>query len=288
MHHCGLGRVLYLPPSVQTAGTKSVLYDFVENTASDESSWNKIQHLKEDFFSIEDQVAWERWLLSHHLSFLLWLLAIDELTLCELEAVDVPTRITRIERVGTYLNGYGAALTYARMITQEQYAQQIRPFMNQYYPGFSATWAEDYQILKRKIGIILRDDTLGRSVRASFRETVQEHIRTAQDLVPSGPSLLKEILAANSDSLPALGASHFAYDSLFLVRRCRVPKIALATQLSYRVAATARDVQSRPLPDHVDPKAATHLIIVLQRAAASAWAARTTSTSTSAATSVDT
>jgi hypothetical protein len=183
---------------------------------------------------------WNRWILSHHISFLLWALCV-----IEMDGIvgGAPSVQEGVERVALCTTAYGSMLRYARLIGSQNYARSIRPVMSQFYPGFSATWSSDYQLYKQRILQLLKspDPQISTVVRREFMDSLQDHLATAKQLVPNGPSLLQSIKNAHGKTETATKIENFVYDSLFLVSRTAVASGDLTAQLRARVRVLHED-----------------------------------------------
>lgn len=144
----------------------------------------------------------------------------------------------RTMRVVLFTTAYSSMLRYARLIGKENYARAIRPFMSQFYPGFSATWSADYQLYKLGILRLLKSSDLQDfgAVKQPFMNSLRDHLSTAKVLVPDGPSLLRQIEHAHGKEVSVGDQERFVYDSLFLVRRTPLSHGDLIAQLRTRIA----------------------------------------------------
>jgi hypothetical protein len=230
-----IGRVLFLPPIVISGAASELGYQWQPDSPL---AWTEGSTESARFFQVDPD--WNRWTLSHHISFLLWALGSSEMDDIVENSPDVAERL---ERVALCTNAYGSMLRYARLIGPENYARSIRPFMSQFYPGFSATWSADYQLYKQRILRLLnsRCPQAPGAVKKPFMDSLHDHLSTAKALVPEGPSLLQSIEDAHGKEAAARRLEHFVYDSLFLVSRTALSRGDLIAQLRARVRVLRDD-----------------------------------------------
>lgn len=157
-------------------------------------------------YNFETYSCWNRWLLSHHCSFLVWSLAIEAL------------REKQYGHVTEYLFVYNEVLTYTRVITPYDYDHEVRPIMAAFWPGFSAVWSYEFQLLKLMMKSLEQNADQAK-VHEAFKVCHTNHLATAKALVPKGRSLLQEIKRAGKMKSDSDEVLNFAYDSLFLIQR---------------------------------------------------------------------
>ncbi|WP_133650340.1 hypothetical protein [Paraburkholderia flava] len=235
MHETRAGRVLFLPAIVMSGTASEPGYQWQPDSPL---VWAEDRTESARFFEVD--ADWNRWTLSHHISFLLWVLSSNEI---DDIVANSPDATERLQRVALCTNAYGSMLRYARLIGPENYARSVRPIMSQFYPGFSATWSADYQIYKRRILRLLKspDPHAPGTVKKPFMDSLHDHLSTAKALVPKGPSLLRSIENAHGNEASASSLEHFVYDSLFLVNRTALSRGGLITQLRARVRTLSDD-----------------------------------------------
>jgi hypothetical protein len=183
-------------------------------------------------YSMDDSPSWNRWLLSHHCSFLVWSLCINAL------------KLEQYEQAERYLNVYNEVLTYTRIISPADYAAHVRPMMAAFWPGFSAVWSFDFQQLKTLIKALPKTTSLA-PLHQAFKSCHYNHLETAKALVPQGRSLLQEIKKAGQQQPSTSETLHFVYDSLFLIRRQSMTQSQLEWQVLAKFVALLADNQTQ-------------------------------------------
>ncbi|WP_421336869.1 hypothetical protein [Aeromonas veronii] len=186
-------------------------------------------------FDFESYPSWNRWLISHHCSFLIWSIVIHKLN--EREQVDEAVSL---------LKAYSEILSYTRLIKPIEYEREIRPFMSAFWPGFSAVWSHEFQVLKGVINSISINGTASSLLKLKevYKENHIEHMKTAKALVPEGKSLLQEIKKAGAVISTSSEELNYVYDCMFLVKRAAVSIDDLHTQLKDRLNTLLNDVGS--------------------------------------------
>tara|TARA_B100001094_G_scaffold329028_1_gene390877 strand:- start:3256 stop:3990 length:735 start_codon:yes stop_codon:yes gene_type:complete len=179
-------------------------------------------------YSFEAYPCWNLWLLSHHCSFLVWSLTIDAL------------RKEQYSQAENYLLIYNEILTYTRVITPDAYDHEVRPIMAAFWPGFSAVWSYEFQLLKWMIKNLCKSAEHTK-VHEAFKVCHINHLTTAKTLVPKGRSLLQEIKKAGKMKSESDEVLNFAYDSLFLIQRKTVSIKDLELQVIAKFKNLSKD-----------------------------------------------
>ncbi|MBL6734492.1 MAG: hypothetical protein ISP86_01245 [Shewanellaceae bacterium] len=213
------GRILYLPEIHGHANGADTVYALAEIDGDHEYGL--------DGYNMETYSSWNRWLLSHHCSFLVWSLFIHTL----------PFKQSKPER---YLWVYDEILTYTRLIDPIQYDTHIRPIMAAFWPGFSAVWSFEFQRLKSLLKLLPKNET-NRPIHEAFQKCHLNHLLTAKTLVPSGRSLLQEIKRAGKEQPTSVESLRFAYDAMFLIQRTPVSREDLERQVLTKFSLLLED-----------------------------------------------
>jgi hypothetical protein len=240
-----IGRVLYLPP-ISASNVSGHRYQLCPDSQLTHATKPKDI---DNYFEIEPN--WNRWILSHHISFLMWALSVIEM---DSIAADPAVIIQRMERVMLCTVAYGSMFQYARLIGSDNYARSIRPVMSQFYPGFSASWSADYPLYKQRILHLMRSPhpPFGSALKTPFMRSLREHLSTAKALVPEGPSLLQGVQGAHAREASCSGLENFVYDSLFLICRTELSRDDVIGQLRARFSVLCDDplLSSRSTPNY--------------------------------------
>ena len=185
-------------------------------------------------YDFETHASWNRWLISHHCSFLLW-----SLTIFSLEGSH-----KSISNATKYINCYSEILMYTRVISPEQYKSEIRPFMSSFWPGFSALWSYEFQRLKLYINHLdSSSDPQGvEMLKSAFRFCHGNHMETAKTLVPGGRSLLSNIKKSGKSINTPKAELNYVYDCLFLIKRSQASMNDLLIQLDSKLDILLSDV----------------------------------------------
>jgi hypothetical protein len=214
------GRVVYLPEIHWHANGIDAVYSLAEEQDIDDE-------YGVDGYNMETYSSWNRWLLSHHCSFLVWSLAVNTLQ----SKQSMPER---------YLWVYDEVLTYTRVIDPVEYDTHIRPMMAAFWPGFSAVWSFEFQKLKSFLKRLPKNEA-NRPIHAAFKKCHLNHLLTAKTLVPSGRSLLQEIKRAGKEQSTSVESLSFAYDAMFLIQRMPVSRADLERQVLTKFSLLLED-----------------------------------------------
>lgn len=191
-----------------------------------------------------ERLFWFRWIVGHHISFVLWRLIDEELR--RLEA-GIGDQAAGTAAVTEHVRGYCGMLLYTSSCTREIYQQVIRPSMHRLHRTFSGTWAPDYRPVRALFrGRRLppgadRADRLADQVRLSQRI----HLGVAAKLVTGGRSLLQQAAAEQTVGRPHLWGRVF--DCYFLTVRAPVTGPVIVAQLLRRQQAVLIDLATNGL-----------------------------------------
>ncbi|OJF15648.1 hypothetical protein [Couchioplanes caeruleus] len=196
--------------------------------------------------STYEQLFWFRWISGHQVTFALWRLM--GALLAEYPADGPAPGGAVLDRLETYVHGYGAMLLYSGSCPRDLYTTLIRPAMFLQHRGFSGTWAPDFRQVRsllrgRSRGWLQEDDAAG--VRAAVEAHRAIHEDVAARLVPNGRSLLQDSVAEAPVS-PSERTS-VLYDNFFMTLRAPVTDAAVAGQLLRRLRAVALDLAANGL-----------------------------------------
>lgn len=218
MYH---GRVVYLPQVHYQAKNLDEKYP-LSSQLQDELQYTS------DGYPLDENPCWNRCLLSHHCSFLVWSLAIHGLYQ------------QNFGQTAQYLSVYDEILTYTRIIDPTDYDTHVRPIMATFWPGFSAVWSYEFQLLKSLMKSLPKSKAC-QAVHEAFKACHLNHLATAKALVPTGRSLLQEIKRAGKQQVSSAQSLNFAYDCLFLIQRKQVSVQDLELQVLAKFAALIDD-----------------------------------------------
>lgn len=191
-----------------------------------------------------ERLFWFRWIVGHHVSFVLWRLVAEELRRLEAGAGD---RAAAVAAVTEYVRGYCGMLLYTSSCTREIYHRTIRPSMYRLHRTFSGTWAPDY----RPVRSLFRGRRLPAGVdpagglAGQVRLSQKIHLGVAAKLVTGGRSLLQRAVAERSLGQPHLWGPVF--DCYFLTVRAPVTGPEVVAQLLRRQQAVLIDLASNGL-----------------------------------------
>lgn len=193
------GRIVYLPQMNYQSSFLKREYNF---------NPDKTYYLNDtsSAYPLGEYACWDRWLLSHHCSFLMWSLAIYAFNTKD------------FNKAANYLLIYDEILTYTRVINPIDYDEQVRPIMATFWPGFSAVWSYEFQLLKSMMKDLPKSETY-LDLHQAFKRCHQNHLATAKSLVPQGRSLLQEIKKAGKMQPTSSESLNFVYDCVFLIQR---------------------------------------------------------------------
>ena len=214
-------RIVYLPQMNYQSSFLKKQYHFSPDDLNDTSS----------AYPLDEYACWDRWLLSHHCSFLMWSSAIYAL------------KTKGFHQAATYLLIYDEILTYTRIIDASDYDEQVRPMMATFWPGFSGVWSYEFQLLKSMVKDLPKSETC-LPVHKAFKRCHQNHLATAKSLVPQGRSLLQEIKKAGKIQPASSESLNFVYDCLFLIQRKDVSPSDLELQVLAKFKVLIDDARS--------------------------------------------
>ncbi|MEU1053956.1 hypothetical protein ABZ397_15570 [Streptomyces sp. NPDC005876] len=189
-----------------------------------------------------------RWLVGHHLAFVVWRLTGRALAdLARVPAAEVVDRATRLYDLYTLL------LQYTGSCSAERYAMTVRADMAAWHPALSGEWHRDHAVLP---GLL-------RNARATHSEAFlapltaavglnrHVHMAVAGRLVPTGHSLLRQ--AGRQAGRRPTEAEADIIDAFFRVRRTAVCHDAFAAQALRRLAQVVCDITAHGLHDLETP-----------------------------------
>lgn len=191
-----------------------------------------------------ERLYWFRWIVGHHISFIIWRLLAADLRRAYAGPVERSVAIA----ITQYVRGYCAMLLYTSSCTPAIYNSAIRPSMYRLHRTFSGTWAPDY----RPVRSLFRGRRLPSLAEPERERLVREvklshtiHLGVAAKLVPDGRSLLQRSVADRSV------APHHAwgamFDCCFLTLRAPVSAQEIAAQLLRRQQAVSFDLATNGL-----------------------------------------
>jgi hypothetical protein len=193
-----------------------------------------------------ERLFWFRWIIGHHVSFIVWRLLAGALArLAEGDPDDATSTRTVIE----YVRAYSAMLLYSGSSPRQTYNETIRPSMYRLHTTFSGTWSADYPAVRalfraRRVPRGVTTDgaeELLREVRLSH----QIHLGVASRLVVDGRSLLQHLVDNPAAHQPRIWAALF--DCYFLTVRAPVTGHEILSQLLRRCKAVATDLATNGL-----------------------------------------
>lgn len=218
-----------------------------------------------------ERLFWFRWIVGHHVSFILWRLIAD--ALARLAAGDAD-RERLSEAVTHYVRCYGGMLLYTGSCDRVTYRDVIRPSMYRQHTMFSGTWAPDYapvRSLFRGRNQPPVTESQARQLAGEVRLVGELHNGVAAKLVAGGRSLLQDAVVAPGTMQPRRWGALF--DCYFLTLRAPVSHTEIVAQLLRRQKAVLLDLVTNGL----HPADVTHdLPAELRRPAAVACAAELT------------
>jgi hypothetical protein len=183
--------------------------------------------------------TWDRWVLAHHASFTVWRLTAEYLRLAQPRR---PASSLWLARAADLFDIYSCLLLYGASCSLEEYATIIRPGMAAAHPGFSGTWARDFEYIS---GLLRQyppstDSDLKRAVR--FNRLV--HGLVAKRLVPDGASLLRE---SGHVEDTVTDAERDLFDDVFRTVRRSICREHFTSQVIGCADAIGDDVRTRQL-----------------------------------------
>lgn len=198
-----------------------------------------------------ERLYWFRWIIGHHISFIIWRLLADALRRAGAGLVRRSTAIA----ITQYVRGYCGMLLYTSSCTPSIYNEVIRPSMYRLHRTFSGTWAPDY----RPVRSLFRGRRTPPVPEPERQQLVREvklsqsiHLGVARKLVANGQSLLQQSIADRSAGPHLMWGRVF--DCCFLTLRARVSREEIAAQLLRRQQAVAIDLATNGLfPSTVGP-----------------------------------
>lgn len=197
-----------------------------------------------------ERLFWFRWITGHQLTFGLWQ-ALRHQLVDVVEGAEfghAPT-VDEVDRCTALLRSVGGMFLYTASCNRDVYSTTIRNFMRLWHPGFSGTWAADYEGLPNLLGRACDlkstdaalSESLGRLRRASA-DCHSVHLAAAKKLVPEGGSLLRD-LRSDPGSLPEATSVRQVYDSFFLVRRAPVTMDEFEFSITLRGKRILQDLE---------------------------------------------
>lgn len=191
-----------------------------------------------------ERLYWFRWILGHHISFIIWRLLADDLR----RANANPDGRKTARAISQYVRGYCGMLLYTSSCTPAIYNDVIRPSMYRLHRTFSGTWAPDYRPVRslfrgRRTPPVPESerDRLVREVKLS--QSI--HLGVASKLVADGRSLLQRSVADRTVAPHLMWGKVF--DCCFLTVRAPVAAEEIAAQLLRRCQAMAIDLATNGL-----------------------------------------
>ncbi|GLU49971.1 hypothetical protein Nans01_43220 [Nocardiopsis ansamitocini] len=192
-----------------------------------------------------ERLFWFRWIIGHHISFVIWRLLADALSQAP---EDEEGRKALAGTVATYVRAYCGMLLYTGSCTPSIYNATIRPSMYRLHSTFSGTWALDYPAVRSLFRGRKAPAVLGAQTGEVMREvgmSNQIHLGVSSKLVERGRSLLQQSIDAPDTHQPRRWGTVF--DCYFLTVRAPVPPEQVLTQLMRRLKATAIDLATNGL-----------------------------------------
>lgn len=192
-----------------------------------------------------ERLFWFRWMIGHHISFVVWRLLADALARVHKGEGDQELLAEEITR---HTRTYCGMLLYTGSSTRAIYQAMIRPSMYRLHSTFSGTWAPDYPPVRshfrgRKAPPVppSASERVMRQVRLSNRI----HFGVSSKLVTEGRSLLQQSIDAPDAAQPRMWGAIF--DCYFLTLRAPVTTEEITTQLLRRVKAVGMDLATNGL-----------------------------------------
>lgn len=195
-----------------------------------------------------EQLFWFRWMVGHHVSFVIWRLLADALADVADGTGDQDAAAVRLTE---YVRAYCGMLLYTGSSTRTVYQRTIRPSMYRQHNKFSGTWAPDYPAVRSLFRGRRPPPVVPSRTPALLREvalTNRIHLGVASKLVDQGRSLLQHaVLEGDIGSHRTWGA---VFDCYFLTLRAPVTPLDVTAQLLRRQKAIAIDLATNGLyPD---------------------------------------
>lgn len=195
-----------------------------------------------------EQLYWFRWIIGHHVSFIIWRLLAQRTQRLEVGSGD-PEADAAVLVHG--VRGYCGMLLYTSSCTRTIYNEIIRPSMYRLHRTFSGTWAPDYRPVRSLFRGRKMPPMIGPEARRLAREvrlTQKVHLAVASKLVVGGKSLLQRSIADGIADQPHAWGSVF--DCYFLTVRAPVSTHRIVAQLLRRQQAVMIDLATNGLyPD---------------------------------------
>lgn len=192
-----------------------------------------------------ERLFWFRWMVGHHVSFVIWRLIAG--ALARIAAGD-SDREALSEAVAHYVQGYCGMLLYTGSSDRRIYNDVIRPSMYRQHSTFSGTWAPDYPPVRSLFRGRRRPPVADPYVEAVAREVhlaSELHFGVAAKLVVGGRSLLQTSIAERDAAQPRMWGAIF--DCYFVTLRVPVSTPQLVAQLLRRQKAIAIDLATNGL-----------------------------------------
>lgn len=198
-----------------------------------------------------ERLYWFRWIIGHHISFIIWRLLAERLRGAWAEPVDRSVAVA----IAQYVRGYCGMLLYTSSCTPAVYNSLIRPSMYRLHRTFSGTWAPDYRpvrgLFRGRRTPPVQEPERERLVR-EVRLSREIHLGVATKLVTDGRSLLQRSIADRSAGPHHMWGAMF--DCCFLTVRGPVSAREIAAQLFRRQQAVAIDIATNGLYPSADPQ----------------------------------
>ena len=192
-----------------------------------------------------ERLFWFRWIIGHHISFVVWRLL--HRALARLAAGEGDEQATARE-ITEYVRGYSAMLLYTGSSTREIYNETIRPSMYRLHSTFSGTWSSDYAAVRsvfrgRRVPRVVPSEV--ESLKKEIRLSHQIHLGVASKLVVGGRSLLQHLVDNPATHQPRVWGAVF--DCYFLTVRAPISAYEVAAQLLRRCKAVVTDLATNGL-----------------------------------------
>ncbi|WP_031068416.1 hypothetical protein [Streptomyces sp. NRRL WC-3742] len=204
-----------------------------------------------------EQLFWFRWMIGHHISFVLWRLIADALKRLPPDQGDGEADS---EALIQYVRAYSGMLLYTGSCTPEIYRATIRPSMFRLHSTFSGTWAPDFPPVRslfrgRRVPPV--QPSRAPELVAQIELCHRIHLGVASKLVESGRSLLQQSVAEKAAQGHRMWEGIF--DCYFLTQRAPVGADAVLAQLLRRNKAVVIDLATNglypePLPEEELPR----------------------------------
>lgn len=192
-----------------------------------------------------EELFWFRWIVGHHISFVIWRLLHDALARLSEPGGDQHANARAITE---YVRGYSAMLLYTASSTPGIYTQVIRPSMYRLHTTFSGTWSPDYAGVRSVFRGRNTPPVVASAVeplKAEIRLSHQIHLGVAAQLVQDGRSLLQHLVDNPVPHQPRIWGAIF--DCYFLTVRAPISGYELAAQLLRRCKAVITDLAANGL-----------------------------------------